>query len=175
MKICPCCKIEKDLAVFGNNKRNPDGLATYCKPCKALYHRKHYKAHPEKWAGYSKNWRTANAQYKLQQDKEYAQRHPDRVRLSKTKYKKLHPEKIREMSLRRRARVASNGVFVILAKELLQLTQRPCFYCGQESKHIDHVIPISRGGRHSIGNLVPSCVKCNLSKSNKFLVEWKVA
>jgi len=37
-----------------------------------------------------------------------------------------------------------------------------------EKQQIDHVIPISKGGRNSRGNLVIACVSCNLEKSDKF-------
>jgi 5-methylcytosine-specific restriction endonuclease McrA len=33
--------------------------------------------------------------------------------------------------------------------------------------HIDHFHPLSKGGKHSIDNLVASCAKCNLSKGSK--------
>lgn len=36
---------------------------------------------------------------------------------------------------------------------------------------MDHVIPLSRGGDHSIDNIVPSCFSCNASKGNKLLSE----
>lgn len=50
-----------------------------------------------------------------------------------------------------------------------------CAYCGKPvaDMHMDHVIPLSRGGAHSIGNVVPACAPCNLSKGAKLLVEWK--
>lgn len=50
-----------------------------------------------------------------------------------------------------------------------------CFYCGTcpETLHMDHVFPLSRGGRHAIGNLVPACVSCNSSKGSSFIIEWR--
>lgn len=49
-----------------------------------------------------------------------------------------------------------------------------CQYCGDLSPggHIDHVIPLSRGGTDSIENLKWSCPTCNLSKGDKTLDEW---
>ncbi|TGB13887.1 HNH endonuclease [Streptomyces sp. MZ04] len=50
-----------------------------------------------------------------------------------------------------------------------------CAYCGIPGDlTVDHVIPISRGGRHAIGNLVPACLTCNLTKNVMFLVEWRL-
>lgn len=49
-----------------------------------------------------------------------------------------------------------------------------CAYCGSDDRiEVDHVIPISRGGRHAIGNLVPACIYCNRSKNDSLLIEWK--
>ncbi len=50
-----------------------------------------------------------------------------------------------------------------------------CSYCGERSNkfHMEHVIPLVRGGRHAIGNVVPVCPSCNLSKHDKLLVEWR--
>lgn len=174
MKTCLRCETEKDFVAFGSNKRNPDGLSTYCKICNASYQNDYNRANPEKKIANNKKYRTTHAHQKAQYAKEYVKTRREQTNLSNAKYKRRHPEKIREINMRRRARIAGNGVSLIIDKDMRQLTQRPCVYCGGASEHIDHVVPLSRGGRHSIGNLVPSCAKCNMAKSNKFLVEWKV-
>jgi hypothetical protein len=49
-----------------------------------------------------------------------------------------------------------------------------CAYCQLRPwEHVDHVFPLVRGGRHFIGNVLPACQFCNLSKGSLFLVEWK--
>lgn len=51
-----------------------------------------------------------------------------------------------------------------------------CTYCGDEfpSEVIekDHIIPISRGGRDTKANRVPSCRSCNRNKGIKTPGEW---
>lgn len=57
-----------------------------------------------------------------------------------------------------------------------------CVYCGyvgisfgQEvgaDLHVDHVVPVSRGGSSDPENLVCSCAKCNTSKKDKTPSEW---
>jgi 5-methylcytosine-specific restriction endonuclease McrA len=37
---------------------------------------------------------------------------------------------------------------------------------GPGRMHLDHVVPWSQGGTHSVENLVVSCAKCNLAKSD---------
>jgi 5-methylcytosine-specific restriction endonuclease McrA len=43
-----------------------------------------------------------------------------------------------------------------------------CAYCGKKVKlTLDHIIPLSRGGKHSKDNVVPACSHCNSSKGTK--------
>ena len=43
-----------------------------------------------------------------------------------------------------------------------------CHYCGQTFKPseltMDHVVPVSRGGKSTKGNIVPCCKECNSKK-----------
>lgn len=51
-----------------------------------------------------------------------------------------------------------------------------CFWCEiklDTKYHVDHVVPLSRNGSNDCGNIVISCVSCNSSKGNKYVVEWK--
>ena len=46
-----------------------------------------------------------------------------------------------------------------------------CVYCGDISKEVDHIVPISRGGTNELSNLVASCTHCNRVKSDRTLLE----
>ena len=49
-----------------------------------------------------------------------------------------------------------------------------CAYCHTaRATQQDHVIPLARGGRHTIGNVLPACGTCNASKKAALLVEWR--
>jgi 5-methylcytosine-specific restriction endonuclease McrA len=53
------------------------------------------------------------------------------------------------------------------------LVQQPCEYCGAlDNITIDHIVPLSRGGRHEANNLTSACFSCNSSKSGRLLSEW---
>lgn len=42
-----------------------------------------------------------------------------------------------------------------------------CQYCGRTAENLDHVVPRSRGGRHTWDNVVASCRRCNSRKENR--------
>ena len=47
-----------------------------------------------------------------------------------------------------------------------------CWYCGDQMHpfrtfSVDHIEPVSQGGKTEEGNLVPCCRWCNVSKSNR--------
>ena len=49
-----------------------------------------------------------------------------------------------------------------------------CWMCGcdrDETFHVDHVKPLSKGGWHCLSNLRPACPTCNLSKGAKWPLE----
>jgi hypothetical protein len=50
-----------------------------------------------------------------------------------------------------------------------------CVYCGNSDGpfHFDHVFPWSRGGEHTVDNLVISCAPCNLEKGARHPDEWQ--
>jgi len=50
--------------------------------------------------------------------------------------------------------------------EVLQRDGYICAYCGNDATSVDHVIPRSAGGDHSLANLVACCIKCNGKKGN---------
>jgi 5-methylcytosine-specific restriction endonuclease McrA len=99
---------------------------------------------------------------------------PEAIKSALERYRLNHLPKMAEKSHKRRAKLRGNGVFQVTEKELIRLYASPCAYCGtMENVTIDHIIPVARGGRHSIGNLQPLCLSCNSSKNAKTMAEWK--
>lgn len=49
-----------------------------------------------------------------------------------------------------------------------------CAYCGAADRALqrDCVLPISRGGRYTLGNIAPACGPCNASKCNDEVTGW---
>ena len=52
-----------------------------------------------------------------------------------------------------------------------------CYYCGNRFKPseltMDHLVPLTRGGKSVQGNLVPACKECNNKKKYLLPMEWE--
>ena len=91
-------------------------------------------------------------------------------------WRKANSEIMAEYEHRRRARKAANGINLVTAAETAAIIAQPCMAmnCGAPPPStVEHLIPISRGGAHTIGNLAPLCGSCNSSKHDMLWIEWK--
>jgi 5-methylcytosine-specific restriction endonuclease McrA len=57
---------------------------------------------------------------------------------------------------------------------LVQAAWDGCAYCGATDRPLqrDCVLPVSRGGRYTVDNVVPACASCNASKCNAEVTTW---
>lgn len=199
-RTCTGCKIEQSLDCFYKDRSRKDGLVSQCKTCwtakrkanpiSSEYSKRHYQLNKEKHnensrRNYLKNrdkslarsrqWFIDNRQRGNELATARRNKNIEKAREYDRKYRQANPEKVKAAVNRRRTKRLNNGVFTVLEKEITKLYKSSCIYCGSlDSIEMDHVIPISRGGRHSIGNLVPACQKCNRNKSDKYLSEWRL-
>lgn len=60
-------------------------------------------------------------------------------------------------------------------KNIYRRDNNTCQYCGRrlrtEELNLDHVVPLSRGGKNTWENVVCSCITCNMRKGNRTLPE----
>lgn len=86
-------------------------------------------------------------------------------------YAKAHPEIKRSSSNAYRARKrAASGYSSPADIEAIRVAQgNRCYICGKKLKkyHIDHFIPLAKGGTNDPGNLRLACPKCNQHKSDR--------
>ena len=80
----------------------------------------------------------------------------------------------------RKAALRKNTVLPVSTAELkhrFMEFNNTCAYCGAGNTllHIEHVVPISKGGSHSLNNVVPACSRCNYSKYNHEVRTWYTA
>lgn len=185
MKQCSKCKVTQPIEQFSKRSGASDGLKSQCKACD----RAHRQANAVAIAEKGREYRLANKDHKLAADCAYreknreARRDSHRAYLEANRvkrraynhhYRMTQQDRLRGLAQRRRTQQLEQGSFLVTQRELRRLYSSPCLYCGA-TKNIqaDHVIPISRGGRHSIGNLVPACQPCNLSKHARTIMEWR--
>lgn len=82
----------------------------------------------------------------------------------------------RQKSKRRKAQMRESVAIQITGKQVRErfaLFGNCCAYCGASGDmEIEHVTPISKGGTHAMGNIVPACHDCNSSKRAKDAETW---
>lgn len=106
--------------------------------------------------GYDRAYRVDNADRLEEQKRRWRTENADLVRAVKRNYRS-----------RRRSQVEGADFGAIWAWERSAL--KVCAYCGEgcaRGYHVDHYIPLSKGGAHRPDNLRIACAECNLRKSN---------
>jgi 5-methylcytosine-specific restriction endonuclease McrA len=97
------------------------------------------------------------------------------------KWAKEHPEEMRIIIARRRALAygAEGNYTKYDVLTMLEAQKNKCAACGKGFEdtgfHVDHVFPLSKGGKNSPDNLQLLCPSCNRSKSDKLPGEWRAA
>jgi 5-methylcytosine-specific restriction endonuclease McrA len=156
MKRCCNCKEEKPLDEFYRARTRKDGRATVCKQCSKELSAEWIALHPEKVAIYSRQKYERHTEAHQASTRRWVKKHPERV-------KELH--RISESS--RRARKRDQFVEKIDPMIVYSRDEGLCGICDTTvygEFHIDHVVPLSKGGEHSYANVQLAHPSCNLSK-----------
>ena len=132
----------------------------------------YYQANREVATERMKAYYQANSEKIAQQKKDYYQSNIGKmIELTKAYRQTQKGKAVRKNSDHKRRSITRQGD--VTTQQLLELEQsaKVCYWCGVSLKgkkiHIDHYIPLSKGGEHTLSNLVVSCAKCNISKSSK--------
>ena len=190
MKQCTSCKqfFPATTEFFHTNNQQASGLHPRCKTCRAKERsaryeingeaeraqmREYAKEHSKEAVNRVANWREENPESR----KEFRERHKDRLRQIDREYVKNHLDAFAVRNRNRRAAVRnSEGTHTL--EDIHQLYKEQngnCAYCGVSlgnKYHVDHIVPIARGGSNYPSNLALACADCNLSKGSKLLEEW---
>lgn len=191
MKRCTKCGEEKPLEDFPvRNDHSLDGRHTECRDCRRAYKRKWMqakrKANPEWAREVDKRWREENPEAARARDRRFKEKNGDLIRQRNRERRRANPEPARASHARWRERNREQELLRLANRRALlrnatdetkafigELLSRPCDYCGAtENITIDHVVPLSRGGKHEADNLAPACLSCNSSKNDRLLSEW---
>jgi 5-methylcytosine-specific restriction endonuclease McrA len=175
VKACTRCGEVKEFALFVKDPAAKSGFKNFCKTCENARHREQYEANAEYRRAKARTKYAENPIRQLEASIKWREANPEKYAAYLHSWYKENPEKIKRSRMRRNAKARGAGICLVTEKDIKQMKKLPCFYCNAVGYiEIDHVVPIAKGGRHAIGNLVPSCLKCNRSKNNKFVMEWRI-
>ena len=108
----------------------------------------------ERQKAWTQNWRAANKKHIAAYQREWLQAHPEQTRQYQRDRKAWKHSSL--------GKITTQEWLAICAKYNNQ-----CLRCGDDKITMDHVVPLSVGGRHSKENVQPLCMSCNASKGKK--------
>jgi 5-methylcytosine-specific restriction endonuclease McrA len=159
VKICKGCKEEKSLLEF-NKGSGTFEKHTYCKKCQSAQY---------------KEWREKNRDADLERQRLWKQENKEHHQKESIRWRKENPDSWKEirkryMYKRKGGGILPNGAFGIL----VSMYGSFCGKCKTKTDlTVDHVVPISLGGKSNIENLQILCRSCNSSKSNRSSSDYR--
>ena len=191
MKKCTKCKETKDLTSFPKKNTGKGGLDPRCKKCKKDYDSSYRKKNREKLNASHREF-SSSPEAKTKK-KEYADNNKKKTAEYQAGYRAGHKEKVSEYNKMYRAgdagryirsksqqlrelriRETSDGsITADSRRELFELQDGKCYMCDcdltqlkKRNIHLDHILPLAKGGKHVIENVAWSCASCNLTKGS---------
>jgi 5-methylcytosine-specific restriction endonuclease McrA len=146
--------------------------------------RDYYHANKDKERARHRRWCQQSAPrrlYMIAYLKEWRKNNPERARYLGQRWMLENPDKARAFrkasKARRAARLRQAGGTITRHDVLLMFKSQKakCWYCQCDISggyHLEHRIPLSRGGSNDPSNVVLACADCNLSKGAKLPHEW---
>lgn len=181
LKACKKCGVEKDLIEeFYAHKQCKDGRSPYCKECAKAVSRAWALANPERAKGHRAKW-LSDVERKRRKEREWKAANPEKSNKRNAEWARRHPEAVRAKAARRRALKSAYEGLDYTGKDVLLLLESQagaCAYCDaplNADYHVDHIMPLSRGGGNGPDNICIACPRCNMSKGDRLLVEWRGA
>lgn len=138
------------------------------------------RRNPEQHRANARKWRALNIDRRRAYEKAYRQKNRELLLRKLKAYAKKNPHvpvatSARRRALKRQSQIDTQGIRAWM-KEVRSKPFARCHWCGTKVRgrniHFDHVVALTKGGTHTIGNLCASCRECNLSKSNRLISEW---
>lgn len=124
------------------------------------HHKRYYAENKDRIAEYN----AANREAISERGRMWRAANKDYIRERAAEYRADRPEIQWESRYRFRIRRAGFGPVMkpFTKAELIERHGDACYHCGGEWSETDHYpVPVSRGGEHSLTNVVPSCMPCN--------------
>jgi len=187
-KKCTKCGEIKSLSEYHKNIRALDGLSHHCKLCQKKTHAKYQVSHKKECAARAHKYHIEHREEKAAYDRKYNLENSARMlarnesrRDEISAYNKAHlqtPEgRLSRKTANMRRRILTDGKRLSIqeAKKIIVEYGGLCPYCNDmipdDKGHIDHIIPVLKGGTNIRENLVYVCATCNLKKrANSLLI-----
>lgn len=180
-KVCPGCKEEKPLTTefFHKSKTSKLGYVPRCKTC-VLKKRKAYyyantdaeKARHGEWVRNNKERARAHSKKSRAKKPEYYKEYHKRYQRENIAIKLAH-NRARKARLKQADREPYNGADL---HSMWTDQEGLCFYCDAPlfgTYHVEHKMPLSKGGADKLTNICLSCPTCNLRKGIRTADEFK--
>jgi 5-methylcytosine-specific restriction endonuclease McrA len=178
-------KEKKRLYMAGWRAKNAEHKKSYAKQYYAE-NRDERIAYTKQWKSENKEWvRERRAAYRaLEENKLKEKQAYDKWRAAnidkdkaKTKaYRDGNVERILARNQNRRALLSGGKLSLGIASALLARQKSKCACCRVDLKkvghHLDHIVPLSKGGVNEDSNIQLLCPTCNLSKGAKCPIEF---
>jgi len=133
------------------------------KESKRIVRDEYVKNNPDKIILAQKKWYLKNKEIKLKKSKEYIKNNPLKHRIYGQK-RRYYKKKTCDKSIN------ENSIL-----QMMSFQNNNCVYCNadiSDNFHLDHMIPLIKGGVHKIENIQLLCPTCNLSKNKKTNLEY---
>lgn len=167
-KKCSKCGEWKIITEFYRDNRLLNGHRASCKDCEKLYIVTYRALHKEKLTKSKKEYRASHLEQGNERLRKYRATHSEQVKKHDREYYATHREQKAQRERAKRAWKKGVGGNGITAEQWERLKKDYCYlcaYCGQKKPlEMDHVIPLHRGGKHDISNVIPACKSCNSRK-----------
>ena len=130
----------------------------------------YYQAHKTERAAYQKAYHEAHKTERAAHRKVHREAHKAERAAYDKAYRLAYPDKALDRWSRRRARKRAATIENVSRAVVYERDGGRCHICGKKVGkrwHLDHLIPLARGGEHSYKNVAVSHPKCNMSKQTK--------
>jgi 5-methylcytosine-specific restriction endonuclease McrA len=171
-----CSKTKRRLRYIKNKDRELELSKKYYQENKE-YYQEWRDSNKETIKVANKEYNSINKDKISEQKKKYYEENKERISKKKKIYSQSHSGKavMRNGAYKRRLKKKNSSISSEDIKNLIKNATK-CYWCGKkltkDNTHIDHYVPLSKGGLHELENLVVSCNKCNLTKSAKDPIEF---
>ncbi|MFL9904621.1 HNH endonuclease signature motif containing protein, partial [Paraburkholderia fungorum] len=191
VKVCKDCALDKPLDQFCKNKAAKDGLQYMCRTCANLRNEVYRNANKEKVALVKKLYREQNREKVREYARKFYAENRERIAAWRKAWKERNPryfadwmaewriqnpEKAKEFWRNNRAnrRKAEGKHTAADIAQLLKLQRGRCAVCREkmDSYHVDHIVPIAKGGANDWTNIQLLHPRCNTQKQAKDPIDF---